>query len=168
LVDIINQLPVFTNMSITSSSPVRRFRLRAILPPLLILPTIGLLLSGVITWINIGFAADFQARWMHGFLSALPVMVVAFAFMAVLDRAVQRIFARQGVVARKLILAASTACMMECLLATAVTLSNRGMAPGFAAAWASAVLKSLPVGLCVSLLMGFVIKPHLDRLAAQA
>lgn len=155
-------------MPTISPSPVRRFRLRAILPPLLILPTIGLLLSGVITWINIGFAADFQTRWMHGFLSALPAMVVAFAFMAVLDRAVQRAFARQSAVVRKLLLAACTALMMECLLATAVTLSNRGMAPGFAAAWISALLKSLPVGLCVSLLMGFVIKPHLDRLAAPA
>lgn len=151
---------------LTAPSP-RPLRLRAIVPPLLILPTIGLLLSGVITWINIGFADDFMVRWMRGFLSALPVMLVAFAFMAVLDRKVQQVFANQNAVVRKLILAACTACMMELLLASAVTLSNRGLAPGFASAWGAAFLKSLPVGLCVSLFMGFVIKPRLDQLAAS-
>ncbi len=149
------------------TSPSRPLRLRAIVPPLLILPTIGLLLSGVITWINIGFAADFTARWMRGFVSALPVMLVAFAFMAVLDRKVQQVFAGQSALVRKLILAACTACMMELLLASAVTLSNRGLAAGFLGAWGAAFLKSLPVGLCVSLFMGFVIKPRLDRLAAS-
>lgn len=150
----------------THPSP-RPFRLRTIIPPLLILPTIGLLLSGVITWINTGFADDFTVRWMRGFVSALPVMLVAFAFMAVLDRKVQQVFAKQNAVVRKLILAACTACMMELLLASAVTLSNRGLAAGFVSAWAAAFLKSLPVGLGVSLFMGFVIKPRLDRLAAS-
>ncbi len=150
----------------THPSP-RPFRLRTIIPPLLILPTIGLLLSGVITWINTGFADDFTMRWMRGFVSALPVMLVAFAFMAVLDRKVQQVFAKQNAVVRKLILAACTACMMELLLASAVTLSNRGLAAGFVSAWAAAFLKSLPVGLGVSLFMGFVIKPRLDRLAAS-
>jgi hypothetical protein len=131
----------------------RPLRLRAIVPPLLILPTIGLLLSGVITWINVGFGADFTTRWMRGFVSALPVMLVAFAFMAVLDRKVQQVFAGHSALVRK--------------LASAVTLSNRGLAPGFASAWGAAFLKSLPVGLCVSLFMGFVIKPRLDRLAAS-
>lgn len=149
-----------------TATPSRPIRLRAIVPPLLILPTIGLLLSGVITWINIGFAADFTARWLQGFVSALPVMLVAFAFMAVLDRKVQQVFAGRSALVRKLILAACTACMMELLLASAVTLSNRGLAPGFASAWGAAFIKSLPVGLCVSLFMGFVIKPRLDRLAA--
>ena len=154
-------------MPTTTASPIRALRLRAILPPLLILPSIGLLLSGVITWINIGFADDFTAQWMRGFLSALPVMLVAFAFMAALDRKVQQVFAKQNAVVRKLILAACTACMMELLLASAVTLSNRGLAAGFVSAWAAAFLKSLPVGLGVSLFMGFVIKPRLDRLAAS-
>lgn len=152
----------------THTSPTSRpFRLRSIIPPLFILPTIGLLLSGVITWINIGFADDFTVRWMRGFLSALPVMLVAFAFMAVLDRKVQRVFSGQSALVRKLILAACTACVMELLLASAVTLSNRGLAAGFFSAWGAAFLKSLPVGLCISLFMGFVIKPRLDRLMSS-
>jgi cyanate permease len=118
-------------MPTTTTSPIRPLRLRAILPPLLILPSIGLLLSGVITWINIGFADDFTAQWMRGFLSALPVMLVAFAFMAALDRKVQQKFAKQNAVVRKLILAACTACMMELLLARRSQSLRRG--PGCSA-----------------------------------
>jgi FtsH-binding integral membrane protein len=160
-------MKIYANMPSNPVSFPHPWRLRAIVPPLLILPTIGLLLSGVITWINVGFDANFTAQWMRGFVSALPVMLVAFAFMAVLDRKVQQVFAGQSALARKLILAGCTACMMELLLASAVTLSNRGLAAGFVSAWGAAFLKSLPVGLCVSLFMGFVIKPRLDRLAAS-
>lgn len=160
-------MTIYANMPSNPVSSPSPWRLRAIVPPLLILPTIGLLLSGVITWINVGFGADFTAQWMRGFVSALPVMLVAFAFMAVLDRKVQQVFAGQSALARKLILAGCTACMMELLLASAVTLSNRGLAAGFVSAWGAAFLKSLPVGLCVSLFMGFVIKPRLDRLAVS-
>lgn len=137
-------------------------------PVLVIMPSIGLLLSGLITWLNVGFTDDFTTRWMRGFLSALPVMVLALTFMAVLDRWVQRAFAHHGLVMRKIILALMTACMMELLMASAVTLSNRGLAAGFVAAWVAAFAKSLPLGVCISLVMGFVIKPRIDRMMARA
>jgi hypothetical protein len=149
------------------ATPVRASPLRRLLPALVILPTIGLLLSGFITWVNVGFSADFVHHWMRGFLSALPVMALSFVLMGGLDRGVQRLFAGQPLVLRKIILAFVTACMMEFLLATAVTFSNVGWSSSFPAAWLAAFLKSLPLGMCIGLLMGFVVKPRIDRMLAQ-
>ena len=152
----------------TTPASRRKPSLRNLAPLFVIMPTIALVLSGIITWINMGLGADFITRWMRGFLSALPVMFIAFGFMAVLERAVQRVFSSLHWIARKTILAFCTACMMEFLLSAAVTLSNRGLAEGFLGAWSAAFIKSLPIGLCISLFMGFVVKPRIDRTMAQA
>ena len=152
----------------TTPTARQKFRPRNLAPLFIIMPSIALVLSGIITWINMGLSADFMTRWMRGFLSALPVMFIAFGFMAVLERAVQRMFGNLHWIARKTILAFCTACMMEFLLSAAVTLSNRGLAEGFLGAWSAAFIKSLPIGLCISLIMGFVVKPRIDRMMAQA
>ncbi len=159
-------MPSSSAPSVSTLTPPPASKLRRLWPVLLIMPTIGLLLSGFITWTNVGFSPDFLHRWMRGFLSALPVMVLSFVLIGALDRVVQRIFAGLPQVLRKTILAFVTACMMEFLLASAVTFSNVGWSSSFPAAWLAAFLKSLPLGLCIGLLMGFVVKPRIDRMLA--
>ncbi|PXW97417.1 uncharacterized protein DUF2798 [Sphaerotilus hippei] len=154
----------------TGSAPrpaSRLSRLRRLAPVLCIPPLIGLVLTGFITWVNVGFADDFVSRWLRGFVSALPVMALGFAIMGVLGSLLQRHFGHLPDVLKKVMLALSMACTMEFLLATVVTLSNVGWNDGYASAWLAAFLKSLPVGLGIGLLMGFVIKPRIDRLMAR-
>ena len=142
-----------------AASPWRR-----LLPLLTIAPLIGLLLSGIITWINIGASDRFVQHWLHGFAVALPVMPLGLLVMGAAQKALGPWLARRlPAVAAQVLLAAVTAVVMELMMATVVTLSNRGAGPGFAQAWVQAFVKSLPMGFVVGLLMSFVIKPRLDR-----
>ncbi|WP_317204092.1 DUF2798 domain-containing protein [Janthinobacterium sp.] len=40
------------------------------------------LMSMWVTWLNIGFAADFLGRWRHAFMAAWPVAFVAVVLCA--------------------------------------------------------------------------------------
>jgi uncharacterized protein YacL len=126
-------------------------------------PAIGLVLSGVITWLNIGWVDDFGARWMRAFFTALPVMPLGMYIMMALDRVLKPRLSSLPNVAVKVVLALCTAVVMELMLASAVTFSNNGLGEGFVAQWAMAFLKSLPVGVMIGLCMAFLIKPRLDR-----
>lgn len=126
------------------------------------------MLSGIITFINLGFADGFLARWLKAFLIALPVVPFGLIVMVALERPLLRALGRKlPDFAIKLILAALTASVMEFILSTVVTLSNRGAGAGFLLAWSEAFFKSLPMGLAVGLLMSFVVKPWLGRRAAR-
>lgn len=136
-------------------------------PVFVVMPIIGLVLSATLTWLNVGFSSDFLVRWARAFASSVPAMLIAFALMGTFQRSIDVGFRSQPVVIRKTILALLTACVMELMVSSAVTMSNLGVGAGFLSAWASAFVQSLPLGVGISLLMGFVIKPRIDRLTAD-
>ncbi len=144
-----------------SSSPPARWR--RLVPLFTVLPTICFILSGVITWLNVGWVDDFGARWLRAFATALPVMPLGMLTMLALDRVLSPRLTGLPGVAAKVVLALCTACVMELFMATAVTFSNRGWTDGFAAWWLAAFVKSLPVGVVIGLVMAFVVKPRLSR-----
>nr|WP_284150480.1 DUF2798 domain-containing protein [Curvibacter sp. CHRR-16] len=125
-----------------------------------ILPTIALLLSGLITFINTGLEGDFALRWLKGFITTIPVMFVALGILGLLDKLIIKLMPAMRLLPRQLLTAVIAACIMESIVSAAVTMSTHGAGAGFAAIWAQAVVKSLPAGLVVSLLMGLVIKPR--------
>ena len=143
--------------------PATAFRWRRLVPLFTLMPVIGLILSGLITWLNIGWTDDFAARWMRAFVTALPVIPLGMLTMLALDRAIKPHLAAWPRVGVKVVLALCTAVVMELLMVSAVTFSNNGLGAGFAAQWAMAFVKSLPVGLLIGLSMAFLIKPRLDR-----
>lgn len=51
----------------------------------------SIIMSGWITWLNIGFRPDYAERWLHAFLSAWPA---AFAAVMLIAPSVQRATAR--------------------------------------------------------------------------
>ena len=138
-------------------------RLRRFLPMLVIIPTIGLILSGFITWFNVGWVDDFGVLWMRAFVTALPVMPFGLITMMVLDRALGPVLSAWPKTVAKIGLAFCTAVVMELLMASVVTYSNNGLGAGFAAQWAGAFIKSLPIGMLIGLTMSFLIKPRLER-----
>jgi hypothetical protein len=138
-------------------------RWRRLLPLFTLVPTIGLILSGLITWLNIGWVDDFGVRWMRAFFTALPVMPLGMFIMMFLDRRLKPRLTAWPSVGVKVVLALCTAIVMELVMASAVTFSNNGLGTGFVAQWAMAFLKSLPVGVLIGLCMAFLIKPRLDR-----
>jgi hypothetical protein len=50
--------------------------------PVLITAIIVFVVSGVVTWTNIGFRADFVTRWLSAFIVGWPVAAVT-AFFAI-------------------------------------------------------------------------------------
>jgi Protein of unknown function (DUF2798) len=60
--------------------------------PVIITAIIVFVVSGVVTWTNIGFRSDFVARWLSAFVVGWPVAAVT-AFFAIppVRRATQRI-----------------------------------------------------------------------------
>lgn len=136
---------------------------RRLLPLFTLMPLIALILSGVITWINLGWVDGFHQRWLLAFVTALPVMPFGLGTMLLLERVIgPRLKALPRVVGG-VALSLCTAAVMETFMASAVTLSNQGFGPDFPAQWATAFWRSLPVGVLISLLMGFLIKPRLAR-----
>ena len=136
---------------------------RRLLPLFTVMPFIALILSGVITWINLGWVDGFVARWLLAFLTALPVLPLGLITLMTLERVLRPRLRFLPNVMAGVVLALCTATIMETLMASAVTLSNHGLGPDFAAQWATAFWRSLPVGVVIGLLMTFVIKPRLAR-----
>ncbi|MEX1167459.1 MAG: DUF2798 domain-containing protein [Hydrogenophaga sp.] len=147
----------------TPALPTASPRWRRLLPLFTLLPTISLILSGVITWINLGWVDGFVTRWLLAFLTALPVLPVGLIGMLALDRALRPRMLFLPHVGASLILALLNALIMGTLMASAVTFSNHGLGHNFASQWATAFQRSFPVSLVISLLMSFVIKPRLAR-----
>ncbi|MGS5085434.1 DUF2798 domain-containing protein [Hydrogenophaga sp. A37] len=149
-------------------SPAAGFRWRRLVPLVTVMPAIALILSGVITWINLGGVDDFFSRWMLAFATALPVMPLGLLTLVVLDRVLGPRLSAWPRVLATVVLALCTALLMELLMATAVTLSNQGLSAAFPAQWATAYWRSLPAGVVIGLVMGFLIKPRLNRWMAAA
>jgi hypothetical protein len=143
-------------------------RWRRLLPLFTVMPAIALVLSGVITWINLGWVDGFVGRWLKAFATALPVLPLGLITLMALERVLgPRLRSLPRVVAG-VVLALCTASVMETLMAGVVTLSNQGVQPDFLAQWAAAFWRSLPVGVLVGLLMTFVIKPRMARWTGAA
>jgi len=66
--------------------------------PVIITGIIVFVVSAVVTWTNIGFRADFVARWLKAFLTGWPVAAVTAYFVmpyvrrvtAAIDRSLTR------------------------------------------------------------------------------
>lgn len=149
-------------------SPTPGFRWRRLVPLFTVMPVIGLILSGVITWLNLGWVDGFFGRWMMAFATALPVMPLGFLTLLTLERVLGPRLSVWPRVVAQVLLALCTAVVMELLLASAVTLSNQGLSAAFPGQWLAAFLRSLPVGVVIGLVMTFLIKPRLTRWMAAA
>jgi hypothetical protein len=150
----------------TPAQPSTRLRaLRQVLPHMVILPTIALLLSGVMAWANGGFDVDFYARWGRGFLTSLVVLPLILASLGVLEGLVNRVFASLHWVGRKTLVALLTAVVMESVLALVLALLNNPWGSPLAPYWWAAFSRSLPMGMVIGLSMSFYIKPKLDQMA---
>lgn len=152
----------------SAKRPISRFR--QVLPHLIILPSIALLLSAVMAWANVGFGDAFLGRWARGFVTSLVVLPVVLSSLGVVESVVNRVFGAAPKLARKFIVAFSTAMLIESVLALFVTLTSGHAGHSFGAAWWLAFSRSLPLGVAIGLFMTFYMKPKLDQMsrAAQA
>lgn len=150
------------------AAPVRT--LRKLLPPLIIMPSVALVLSAFMTWANVGFGAAYLSTWLRSFCSSLVILPLVLASLGPLERLVFRLFPAMHGFARKIIVSLLTAFTIESVLALAVTLINSPWGSGMGHYWWTAFSRSLPVGVLIGFFMAFYVKPRLQRMmqAAQA
>ncbi len=142
--------------------------LRRLLPPLLIMPTVALILSAFMAWANVGFGPAFAGAWARGFVSSLVILPLVLAALGPLERGVLRLFPGLHSFGRKVIVSLLTAFAIESVLSLAVTAINSPWDSGFSHYWWMAFSRSLPVGVLIGLGMAFVVKPRLARMMEAA
>lgn len=162
-VELINYFQAMSSNSVISTRPA----LRAILPELVLLPSVALILSFIMTWATVGFASVFLARWGQSFLTTLVVLPFVLVCLGALEKQVDKVIGGMNWVARKLVVSAITAGVIETIIAFAVTAVGHPFDASFVGNWWLAFSRSLPAGLLIGLFMCFYMKPRMDR-ARQA
>ena len=142
--------------------------LRSLAPDLVLLPTVALILSFIMTWATVGFTPEFLSRWGRGFLTTVLVLPFVLVGLGVLEKQLDKVAGRLHWVARKLILSVMAACVIETIIALAVTAVGHPFDAAFASTWWLAFSRSLPAGFVIGLFMCFYMKPRMDKMRKAA
>ena len=147
--------------------------LRIFYPMILIAVLISLSITALVTYLNTGSDGDFVSRWMRA-----AGLAIAFALplggviMAGVSRLVARVMPDHHVLMQRLVFALLMGMSMEALITALATVTNIGFQAGLVSAWFHAYVRALPLGLCIGLVMGFVVRPWIQgrvaRMAAAA
>ncbi len=130
--------------------------------------TIALLLSLVMTVINYGFSGPFSQNWAKAFIVAFLIIPLALRLIPPIAAHTRAVLGNRSPFIVRSVVAICVAAMMEGLIALAVTLAQRGLAPGWPVMWGSTFLKALPIGLMIGFTMTFIVQPRMQKLASTS
>ena len=142
--------------------------LRIFYPMILIAVLISLSITALVTYLNTGSDGDFVSRWMRA-----AGLAIAFALplggviMAGVSRLVARVMPDHHVLMQRLVFALLMGMSMEALITALATVTNIGFQAGLVSAWFHAYVRALPLGLCIGLVMGFVVRPWIQGRVAR-
>lgn len=140
----------------------------AVLLKVVIPATIALLLSVLMTAMNYGLGAAFMPNWVKSFVVALVVIPLALRVIPTVSSAVIRIAGIKHPVLLRIVVAMCVACLIECVIALAVTMVQHGPSSGWLAWWVGLFIKALPLGMLIGFTMTFIVHPRLQRLSTGA
>lgn len=123
-------------------------------------------LTGVMTYMNMGFSDSFYMQWLQAFLTAAFVMApVGFTTMTLLTAWLKRLLPNASEAKRNLVIGLLMAVIMESLMAFTTTATTIGFADSsvFFNGWLSGFLAALPVGLVLMVVVSATIKPKIER-----
>jgi hypothetical protein len=156
-------------MNNSMNPALTRARLRALLPVFGLSLTISLLVTAVVTYLNIGADPAFVSRWLRAALFACLVMLpLGSVVISVVSRLVEAALAQRRTWLKRLVSALVMGLTMEAIVSALATLTNVGLNAQAPAAWAHAYVRALPLGLCIGLFMGFVARPWIQARMARA
>lgn len=131
---------------------------------------ITFLISGVMTYVNLGEGQGFIMAWLNAFAHAVVLMVPSgFVLMLFTGKLVELLAPDLPVLAKRLLVGLLMAISMESLIAVSNTLTNVGFQDiqSFLLTWAGSFITALPIGFVISLFMTFIVKPRIDALVAS-
>ena len=127
-------------------------------------------LTGLMTYVTVGYTDAFGHHWLASFGLAIGVMVPLGVFtMAALSRLLAKVMHRHTPTRQNIVSGALMALIMESLLAASTAWRTTGLAniSEYGQAWFTGFISALPVGLCLSITMALWAKPRLQRFMAS-
>ena len=126
-------------------------------------------ITGVMTYINIGYTDVFFTRWLSSFILAIAILApTGFIISAVINKIVKILCAKQSTIVQNIIFGLIMAIVMESIMAIVTTTNTIGLdhTSLFAQMWLKAFLTALPLGIGISLLMSLSIKAKIEKFLA--
>jgi hypothetical protein len=131
---------------------------------------VGGSLTGIMTFVNVGYSETFLSDWGSSFAIATAVMMPSgFLLMIVMNKSVDFLFPNLGKHTRNMTVGVFMAFFMESIMAASTTANTIGFADihVYASAWSQAFLTALPIGLFMAVAMSIFIKPKLEKFMAS-
>ncbi|WP_127558263.1 DUF2798 domain-containing protein [Saccharospirillum alexandrii] len=123
-------------------------------------------LTGVMTYVNVGYSSMFYMDWLTSFLTAVVVMMPSgFVFMMLISKIVSWLLPKQGEKTQNFVVGLVMAVVMESVMALTTAANNIGFADSgeFLSAWLAGFAAALPIGLVLAVVMSMTIKPKLEK-----
>lgn len=123
-------------------------------------------LTGVMTYMNLGYTDSFFNDWFSSFFkTALVMMPIGFSLMTLLTKLVNQHFPDMPEHKRNMIIGPIMALVMESIMAFTTTANNIGFADSadFASNWFKSFIVALPVALVLMTTISLTIKPKIER-----
>ena len=157
-----NKMNANTPLVAPSKTPL----LHKILIMISIITFVGGGLTGVMTYMNVGYGAHFYNDWISSFLLAVTIMApIGLIMMALANMLVKNLLPNSSELKKNLVISVFMAIIMESLMAFITAANNIGFAEHseFIAAWLEGLLAALPIGLTIMLTMSVTVKPKLEK-----
>lgn len=148
----------------------KRPLVQKILVVVAMMTTIGGTLTGIMTFANVGLTATFVHDWLSSFGFAIVVMMPSgFALMMVINKLADALFPTATKTQRNIIVGISMAFVMESIMSAVTAANNIGFTDIsiFINAWFKGFVVALPLGMIMSIVMAFSLKPKLERFMAS-
>ncbi|WP_394243068.1 DUF2798 domain-containing protein [Vibrio astriarenae] len=123
-------------------------------------------LTGVMTYMNLGYSETFFQSWVTAFLTtALVMMPIGLAMMTIVTKLFNSLLPNIDESKRNLIVGLTMAMIMESIMAFTTTVKNLGLVgnPDFGTQWAMSFITALPVALVLMVTISMTIKPKIER-----
>ena len=131
---------------------------------LTMMTVIGGLLTGVMTYMNVGYSNTFFHDWSRALLAAFAIMPIGFLLIGLITKTINQMLPNTQAYKRNLITGILMACIMESMLAFSTAAKTIGFADQavFLNGWLQGFLVALPVGLTLMVIMSMTIKPKVE------
>ncbi len=123
-------------------------------------------LTGVMTYMNVGYSDSFFSDWLRSFLMAIVVLMpTGMVMMTLMTKLVGKLFSRASEKQKNLVVGVFMALIMESVMAFITAAHNIGFkdVSVFGAAWLKGLFAALPVAMVLMTITSMTIKPKIER-----
>ncbi len=137
-----------------------------ILVVLALMITIGGILTGIMTYMNVGLGKTFIANWLSSLAFAIICMIpIAIILMRFLTKIINKIMPNKSENVKNLMTGVSMSLIMESIISFITSVNNIGLSniSNFMISWLHALLAALPVGMAIVVITSMTVKPKIEK-----